>query len=60
MNSAEAMEMAVESKSKFRENGDQVAHYALTKPQFSEVVKEHCLKGGKKRDGLEAFIDFLF
>jgi hypothetical protein len=60
MGSAEAMEMAVELKSKLRENGDQVAHYALTKLQFSAVVKEYCQKGGKHEDGLKVFVDFLF
>ena len=60
MGSAKAMEMAVELKSKLRENGDQVAHYALTKSQFSAVVKEYCQKGGKDEDGLKAFVDFLF
>lgn len=60
MGSAEAMEMAVELKSKLRENGDQVAHYALTKPQFSAVVKEYCQQGGKHVDGLKVFVDFLF
>lgn len=60
MGSAEAMEMAVELKSKLRENGDQVAHYALTKSQFSVVVNEYCQQGGKHVDGLKVFVEFLF
>jgi hypothetical protein len=58
--SKEAMEMAFEYKSKLREDGDQVAHYNLTQLQFSAVVKEHCLKGGKHEGGLNAFVNFLF
>ena len=60
MLSAEAMEMAVELRSKLRQSGDEVAHYNLTQPQFSAVVREYCQKGGKYEDGLNAFIKFLF
>lgn len=60
MDSNEAMEMAVELKSKLRENGDQVAHYALTQPQFSAVVEEYCQKWGRNEDGLKVFVQFLF
>lgn len=58
--SNEAMMMAVEQKSKLREDGDQAAHYNLTQSQFSEVVQEHCQKGGKNEGGLNTFVDFLF
>ena len=53
MDSTEAMEMAVELKSKLREDGDQMAH--LTKSQFSTVVSEYCQKGGKKRRWAQDF-----
>jgi hypothetical protein len=60
MDSAEAMEMVVEPKSKLRERGDEAAHYKLTKPQFTAIIEEYCQKGGERGDGLKAFVNFLF
>ena len=40
MASVEAMEMAVELKSTFREHGDQAAHTDLRKLQFHEAIEE--------------------
>jgi hypothetical protein len=60
MSSNEAMQLAVEAKSQFRIRGDQVAHHDLTKPQFISIVDEHRKMGGRRGDGLNAFVQFLF
>lgn len=60
MLSDEAMQLAVEAKSQFRILGDQVAHHDLTKPQFISIVNEHRKMGGRRGDGLTAFVQFLF
>ena len=60
MSSDEAMQLAVEVKSLFRIRGDQIAHHDLTKPQFISIVDEHRKLGGKRVDGLQKFVQFLF
>ena len=60
MSSDEAMQLAVETRSQFRIRGDQVAHHDLSKPQFISIVDEHRKMGGRRGDGLNAFVQFLF
>ena len=62
MLSAEAMQLAVEAKSPFRDRGNDVAHHDLTKSQFTSIVDEHCKMGGtgKYEVGLRALVQFLF
>jgi hypothetical protein len=60
LSSAEAMRLAVEAKSSFRIQGDQVAHHDLSKPQFVSIVDEHCRLSGHYGEGLKAFVQFLF
>jgi hypothetical protein len=60
MLSDEAMQLAVEAKSQFRIRGDQVAHHNLTKPQFISIVDEYRRMGGRRGNGLNTFVHFLF